>query len=69
MINFVPKGWGYERWIANSPLYCGKELFIAKDRRLSLHYHKLKDETFFVISGSVLLTYYTDYNSYYEVIR
>lgn len=58
MINFVPKGWGYERWITNSELYCGKELFIAKDRRLSLHYHKLKDETFWVLSGEVYMHSY-----------
>jgi len=58
MINFVPKGWGYERWIVNNELYCGKELFIAKDKRLSLHYHKLKDETFWVLSGEVYMHSY-----------
>ena len=47
-IKFVPKGWGYEKWIANGPEYCGKILFIAKDRRCSWHFHELKDEVFFV---------------------
>ena len=27
-IKFVPKGWGYEKWIANGPEYCGKILFV-----------------------------------------
>ena len=45
-IKFVSKGWGYEKWIANSPSYCGKLLFIAKGKKCSWHYHKLKDEVF-----------------------
>lgn len=58
MINFVPKGWGYERWIVNNELYCGKELFIIKDKKLSLHYHLRKDETFWVLEGEVMLIHY-----------
>jgi len=57
---FVSKGWGYEDWIVNTPLYCGKDLFLKKDKKLSLHYHKLKDETFWVTSGKVCLTYYDE---------
>lgn len=57
-IKFVPKGWGYERWFVNKKEYCGKELFIAKGKKLSLHYHKLKDETFWVLDGDALLIYY-----------
>lgn len=57
---FVPKNWGYEFWIANSSLYCGKDLFIKKDKQISLHYHKLKDETFLVQSGQVRLICYQD---------
>lgn len=56
-IKYVPKGWGYEKWIANSEEYCGKLLFILKDRRCSYHYHKLKDETFYVQSGAIRLYY------------
>lgn len=54
---FVPKGWGYEKWIVNKPEYCGKLLFILKDKKVSWHYHILKDETFFVQSGKILLKY------------
>jgi mannose-6-phosphate isomerase-like protein (cupin superfamily) len=47
----VPKGWGREVWIANNPLYCGKILEIKKGKRCSLHYHKLKNESFYLRSG------------------
>tara|TARA_B100000965_G_scaffold405985_1_gene442274 strand:- start:91 stop:462 length:372 start_codon:yes stop_codon:yes gene_type:complete len=59
-IKFVEKGWGYEKWIANSPEYCGKLLFIAKNKRCSWHYHKLKDETFYLQSGLIHLFYGKD---------
>jgi len=57
---FVSKGWGYEDWIDNNSLYCGKNLFIKKDKKLSLHYHNSKTETFFIQSGSVRLVVYSD---------
>ena len=56
-IKHVPKGWGWEKWIANSPEYCGKLLFIRKNKRCSWHYHKLKDETFYIQSGKIHLFY------------
>ena len=56
-IKFVSKGWGYEKWIANSPSYCGKLLFIAKGKKCSWHYHKLKDEVFYVHSGAIEVSY------------
>ena len=31
---FVPKGWGWEKWIANSHEYCGKLLFIKKNHQV-----------------------------------
>ena len=52
---YVPKGWGFERWIVNNDQYCGKELFVAKDRKFSVHYHKIKDETFYVTKGQAIL--------------
>lgn len=52
-----PKGWGYEKWIVNKPEYCGKLLYIEKDKKVSWHYHILKDETFYVQSGSIILKY------------
>ena len=61
-IKFVPKGWGFEKWIVNNEEYCGKLLYFVKGRRCSWHYHKLKDEVFYVQSGKILVKYsdYTD---------
>tara|TARA_X000000368_G_scaffold402921_1_gene377325 strand:+ start:447 stop:809 length:363 start_codon:yes stop_codon:yes gene_type:complete len=56
-IKHVPKGWGYEKWIVNTDLYCGKLLFFNAGKRCSWHYHKLKDETFYIQSGEILLIY------------
>jgi quercetin dioxygenase-like cupin family protein len=56
-IKFVPKGWGFEKWIVNSEEYCGKILYFVKDKKCSWHYHTLKDETFYIQSGKILLKY------------
>ena len=54
------KGWGYELWIHNDSKYCGKMLFFKEGKRCSLHYHKLKHETFYLQSGKMLLEYYPE---------
>jgi len=56
-IKFVPKGWGFEKWIVNCEEYCGKLLYFVKDRRCSWHYHKLKDEVFYIQSGKIIVRY------------
>jgi len=59
-IKFVPKGWGFEKWIVNCQEYCGKLLYFVKDKRCSWHYHKLKDEVFYLQSGKMLIKYSPD---------
>jgi len=61
-VKFVSKGWGYEKWIVNSEKYCGKLLFIAKGKQCSWHFHKKKDEVFYVQSGKIKLLYSWDDN-------
>jgi uncharacterized RmlC-like cupin family protein len=56
-LHIVPKGWGFEKWIVNNEKYCGKLLYIIKDRKCSVHFHKLKAETFFLHSGKIILRY------------
>jgi|TARA_B100000287_G_scaffold420391_1_gene459712 quercetin dioxygenase-like cupin family protein len=56
-IKFIPKGWGFEKWIVNNEEYCGKLLYFVKDKKCSWHYHKLKDEVFYVQSGKILVKY------------
>ena len=59
-IKHVPKGWGYEKWIVNKPEYCGKLLFFNEGKQCSWHYHKLKDEVFYLQSGRLLVRYGDD---------
>ena len=56
-IKFVPKGWGFEKWIVNNEKYCGKLLYFVKGKRCSWHYHKIKDEVFYVHNGKILVKY------------
>jgi mannose-6-phosphate isomerase-like protein (cupin superfamily) len=49
----VDKPWGYELWIHNDEQYCGKLLvFNGKNSKFSMHYHMIKNETWYVQSGS-----------------
>jgi mannose-6-phosphate isomerase-like protein (cupin superfamily) len=53
----VEKGWGYEKWIVNKEAYCGKLLFFRQGTQCSWHYHKIKDETFYLQSGRLQIFY------------
>lgn len=46
-----------EYWIVNDTMnnYCGKFLFLFEGQRCPLHYHKMKDETFFIVRGTVAM--------------
>ena len=61
-IKIVPKGWGYEKWICNNKEYCGKLLHIIKGKKCSWHYHILKDETFYLQEGKLLVRYSDENN-------
>lgn len=50
-----PKNWGREIWIANHEKYCSKILEVKQGFHCSVHFHKLKDETFFLLTGAVVL--------------
>lgn len=51
----IKKSWGHELVINNNSKYCGKILFFLKGKKGSLHYHKLKEETWYVNSGKFLI--------------
>ena len=54
----VEKGWGYELIWATNAKYCGKILvFAKKGNKFSMHFHKDKDETWFVNNGKFMLNY------------
>lgn len=50
----VPKGWGKEVVFINDDLYCGKLLYFNKGYKFSMHYHLIKDETWYVKEGSFI---------------
>ena len=54
LVNVVDKKWGREEWIVNNKKYCGKKLIIKKGYRCSMHYHKIKEETFYILYGKIL---------------
>jgi len=64
-IKYVEKGWGFEKWIVNKPAYCGKLLFFQSGKRCSWHFHKLKDEVFYLQSGQILVKY-SDEDEYWQ---
>lgn len=52
----VQKGWGYEIIWATNEKYCGKMMVFTKTgARFSMHFHKEKDESWFVNSGRFLV--------------
>jgi mannose-6-phosphate isomerase-like protein (cupin superfamily) len=49
----IEKKWGYELWIHNDTDYCGKLLvFNNSGNKFSMHYHMIKDETWYVQEGA-----------------
>ena len=52
----VNKPWGSETWWAHAEgKYMGKILNITNGNRLSLQYHESKDETIYVLKGTLTL--------------
>jgi len=52
---FVPKGWGSEFIWASTDQYCGKLMNFNKGAKFSMHFHKDKDETWYVQSGRFIV--------------
>ena len=70
----VNKKWGYEIVIENNSQYCGKHLHVIPGKQCSVHYHKNKKETFYVIDGELILEYSDsldkqDWESYYILTK
>lgn len=52
----VDKGWGFELIWATNDKYCGKIMVFEKvGSKFSMHFHREKDETWFVNNGRFLL--------------
>jgi quercetin dioxygenase-like cupin family protein len=50
----ILKGWGHELIIHNSEKYCGKLLVFKAGCKFSMHYHLLKQETWYVNKGTFI---------------
>ena len=47
----IDKGWGSENiWVSNNK-YCGKLLNFNTGSKFSMHFHREKEETWFIMSG------------------
>jgi quercetin dioxygenase-like cupin family protein len=55
LVHIAEKEWGHEEWIVNKPEYCGKKLVFNAGFQCSMHQHKIKDETFYIQSGKIIL--------------
>ena len=55
MARHVDKPWGHELIWSETPRYTGKLIHIDAGKRLSLQYHRTKQESVFVVSGTMLL--------------
>ena len=55
-VETVDKPWGKEIWWAHAKgLYMGKTLEIKNGHRLSMQYHEQKDESIYVLDGTLVL--------------
>jgi quercetin dioxygenase-like cupin family protein len=54
---FVEKGWGSELIWATNDKYCGKLMNFNKGAKFSMHFHSVKDETWYVLSGKFEVKY------------
>jgi quercetin dioxygenase-like cupin family protein len=60
MVTRIEKPWGYEVIFAHTKQYVGKILNIKKGHKLSLQYHKEKDETVYLHAGKMTLEIHSD---------
>ena len=52
---FVEKGWGNELIWASNDKYCGKLMTFYAGAKFSMHFHKEKEETWFVQNGKFIV--------------
>lgn len=67
-ITKVEKPWGYELIWARTGDYVGKMLHIRKGHKLSLQYHRQKEETIFVQAGVMNFVFENDEGVVEEIL-
>lgn len=53
----VEKGWGSEEIWATNDKYCGKMLNFRSGAKFSMHFHAIKDETWYVLKGKFIVRF------------
>ena len=56
----VKKPWGSEEWLVEGKKYALKFLNVTKGSRLSLQYHKIKEESWYILKGKIKVRYNDD---------
>jgi mannose-6-phosphate isomerase-like protein (cupin superfamily) len=64
----VPKGWGEEIILHNGE-YCGKLLRFKEGTKFSMHFHKEKNETWYINKGKFILTWIDTRNAERYIIE
>ena len=52
---YVEKGWGHELIWATNDKYCGKMMHFNTGARFSMHFHREKEETWYIQSGQFVV--------------
>lgn len=52
----VAKPWGHELWFAHTDRYAGKILYVKAGQRLSVQFHRDKDEASYLFTGRLLVS-------------
>jgi mannose-6-phosphate isomerase-like protein (cupin superfamily) len=52
---YVEKGWGHELIWATNDRYCGKMMHFNTGARFSMHFHRDKEETWYIQSGKFVV--------------
>ena len=63
LTGIVLKGWGSEEIWASNDKYCGKFMHFNKDAKFSMHFHKEKEETWYVLSGKFIVKWLNTVNA------
>jgi quercetin dioxygenase-like cupin family protein len=52
---YVEKGWGHELIWATNDKYCGKLMHFKQGAKFSMHFHAVKDESWYVLEGKFIV--------------
>ena len=53
----VEKGWGSEEIWATNDKYCGKFMHFNTGSKFSMHFHSVKEETWYILKGKFIVKY------------